>query len=419
MRGALYLFLAVFLVFIIALSAFNSGITGKAIITPIPDPDDPLPPPPPPADDGGDDFEFDGDLQDVSLSPIISRFMGLDDGETLISIKQFRDMNRTLAIKGIIIKVTSSHVTEIKDKCKNATTVNQYYIENKQIKGEEVGCGEGNCYDGTCLEFSCRDSDGDNVQIRGFVEGVGPENNIYYMEDYCVMDNVKEFICVNDLPQDYDFPCEFGCDSGKCKKRIQEFYGFDSDGRYAWFTPGFITGRDVKHGKFKEYDECHNQDILKELYYTGDEQNGKGETYIGCFNGCENGSCISLEGESEYHFICLNRHCVKVEGPGKNTCFINEDCGGEEGSGMYKAFVMEENGTKKCVSTTKPGEEPCLEDEPTDKIYCSDLEGVSCGEGRCVGKYVATDDVPPVNCCVGTCLNPFIAGLNNILNSFS
>ncbi|MBU1246312.1 MAG: hypothetical protein ABIJ20_00495 [Nanoarchaeota archaeon] len=418
MRGALYLFLAVFLVFIIALSVFNGGITGKATLpSELPDPDDPPPPPPPPADDGGDNPEFDGDLQDVSLSPIISRFMGLDDGETLISIKQFRDMNRTLAIKGIIIKVTSSHVTKIEDKCVDATTLNQYYIEDKQVKIEEIRC-ENNCYDGKCLEFSCRDSDGDNVNILGFVEGVGPENNIYYMEDYCVMDNVREFICVNDLPQDYDFLCEFGCDSGKCKKRIQEFYGFDSDGRYAWFTPGFITGRD-ENGDFREDDKCYNSYILTEFYYTGAKLNGKGKDYIGCFNGCKNGACISLTEENEYHSICLDHYCAKVEGPGENTCSANEDCGGEEGSGMYKAFVMEENGTKKCVSTTKPGEEPCLEDEPTDKIYCSDLEGVSCGEGRCVGKYVATDDVPPVNCCVGTCLNPFIAGLNNILNSFS
>ena len=412
MRGVLYLCLAVCLVFVIALSVFNGSITGRFVPpSPIQDPNVPDVPDVP----DGPDIQVETPLEEAFVSPLLDRFVSTNYEEGVISIKQFKDKKRNVAIKSKLVKITPSHVTWEEDKCVDAKTLEQYYIENYRIKTEETIC-EDNCYDGTCREFKCIDSDGDNVEIMGHVEGVGPEGNIYYREDYCVGKMVREFNCVNDKNQHYDSPCEFGCDSGKCKKRIQEHYGFDSDGPYNWFTSGFITGKDEEHGEFRYDDECYG-DVVLEYYYTGDEKNGVGITYIGCFYGCEDGACIVTDESPEFYSICLDHHCVKVEGPGEDLCSIDEDCIDEEGSGRYRAFVREEEGTKKCDLTSQPGLEPCLDDEPVDEILCSDLEGTPCENRRCVGKYVATDDAD--NCCVGTCLNPVVAALNSFLNNFS
>ena len=419
MRGVLYLLLVICLVFVLALSVFNGGITGRAIPpAPIPNPNDP--PETPPPQDPVTPPSGATNLQEANLSPLLERFVGVPPGEHLIRIKQFANKKdlKNPEQKNRIIQVTNAHTTIIEDECTNAKTLKQVWVEKYQIKSEEKECESGNCYDGKCLEFSCFDSDGDNIKAGGYVEGIGPEGNIYYREDYCVGDSVREFICVNDLHQHYDAPCEFGCAFGKCKKRIQEYYGFDSDGAYGWFTKGFISGV-AKSGEFKIDDECYNDKILIEKYYTGDGEDGEGNTYIGCFYGCEDGACvIPEEGDVQYHSTCLDHQCVKVEGPGKSECSVNEECNGEDGPGLYKAYVVEEEGIKKCELTSEPGKEPCLEDEPTDKVYCVDLEGKSCSSGRCVGQYVETDDEFD-DCCVGTCLNPVVAGLNNFLNSFS
>jgi hypothetical protein len=179
------------------------------------------------------------------------------------------------------------------DSCASETFIVEYYCQNNMIVNESIECPQNHiCMDGKCtiepeVVPMCTDSDGRDELTSGFVNYSGKVYN-----DECVMiDQVKEYYCINDSLSHSNYICDpgFQCIDGACIEMPTNCTDSDlgkdeSKKGMVSITKGFTLFT-------KESDYCVDENNVREFYC---DNSTLGSQIIKCGedHGCTNGACI-------------------------------------------------------------------------------------------------------------------------------
>src|SRR3989344_2303953 len=211
------------------------------------------------------------------------------------------------------------------DYCTSGSNLAERYCSSGTVQTAYYNCPDwvyGMCYDGACLvnttmtttststtttplSQSCIDSDGNNLNIGGYVY-FDPHNattGTYY--DYCYSNNqyVQEYVCGIGLNGGYyisggGYYCPRGCQDGACV----DFSCTDSDvtpefpdGRN-WYLVGTVT--DNREDPPTNEDYCYYNDYdyySYQLFEHYCEADGYSSVLHTCPNSCQDGACFTCE----------------------------------------------------------------------------------------------------------------------------
>ena len=179
------------------------------------------------------------------------------------------------------------------DTCTNQSHVLEFYCQNNIIVNESIECPQNHiCTDGQCIVKpeevpTCIDSDLKDELTRGFVNYSG---KIY--ADECVMiDQVKEYYCINDTLSHTNYICDpgFQCVDGACTE--QPTTCTDTDSGNDELKKGMVSITKGFNLVTKESDYCVDTNNVREFYCDGFLL---GSEIVKCTEdyGCVNGACI-------------------------------------------------------------------------------------------------------------------------------
>ena len=143
------------------------------------------------------------------------------------------------------------------NSCSENLAIKYSWLDN-EMKKEFFDCKENNqiCEGGACITALCEETD-DGKDYGN--KGVMNFNNEMY-EDYCTGDKVTEFYCFEGFFKEVEFDCS--SKGGKCKNGecyIPDCEDGDNGENY-WYKSAVTIGDN------KNFDECINENNLKEYY---------------------------------------------------------------------------------------------------------------------------------------------------------
>jgi hypothetical protein len=233
------------------------------------------------------------------------------------------------------------------DKCKDDTTVVEYFCKDNVPSSEEIPCPEGDvCDAGVCVLAPCSDSDDglDESEQGTVTSGTDSET------DVCAQNgSVKEFICDGDEIAFQYLECDSDqhCVDGACADYECE----DSDDGKDVSTKGTTSYMDDS-----SEDVCEDHNTVKEHYCDGKD--------------------IKIDNiECESSYICEDGACV--EGP---ECYDSDN--GKD-KFIFGTLIYEgDEYPDECYDADEVMEYYCVNEEPkSEKLDCgSDHE---CTDGEC------------------------------------
>jgi hypothetical protein len=264
-------------------------------------------------------------------------------------------------IQGRVILTTGLQQKVFEDTCSNTTTVMEYYCDNGNVSGMEIGCGaEYLCENAACVRQPCIHS----TEADG--RGTTRKGQIHFTDTCTGPSGGTEYYCEDDGDiAERPFTCQAGssCTDGKCRQALCT----DSDGRDSYTKGNVTTGANVYE------DACSGATTLKEYYCDG---NIAAYETVTCKAGCSAGRCNKIA----------------------SGC--NETDGGMDiyngGTLLMKIGLIEAEYLDKCMDNDTLKEYYCTEDGYREEVVDCPA-GLRCVQAACKEELCVDSDDYNIN----------------------